>query len=90
MPRVYSSGVDITVIRLAGTVYLDWSNKSSDLGNCDDRRTYEPIIFPFFRDVETDSLHILGGDRMFGQIFHEGSRQPKGPTATMCCDHPKI
>lgn len=23
-------------------------------------RTYEPIIFPFFRDVETDTLHILG------------------------------
>ena len=83
MPRVYSSGVDITVIRLAGTVYLDWSNLKAVTGGklrrpedrfkifrgTTDGRTYEPIIFPFFRDVETDSLHILGADRMVGQIY---------------------
>lgn len=42
-------------------------------------RTYEPIIFPFFRDVETDSLHILGSVQTFafGGVHEDLSRISK-------------
>eukprot|EP00434_Breviolum_minutum_P019937 symbB.v1.2.017592.t1/scaffold1330.1/size125110/10 len=52
-------------------------------------RTYEPIIFPFFRDVETDTLHILGSVQSFafGGVHEDLSRISKtSPVLTAPAD----